>query len=182
MKLVYRSEIVRSLAAEHIILLYHHECDRDDAVIRYINEGLKRNQLCMFATVNIDEKIIAKMMTEIIDYEENVKKGNLLMKALKPFNSAPVRFNLSQFEDIKRQLDDMRIGRNDKRIRFVGDFLGFLFETKKFDECKFLEEWWQVKPFEGSYVCLYHDSILNEYPFSEHKDRIFHSHDKVILA
>ncbi len=182
MALAYRSPLLNSHSAEHIMLIYRRDYERDNAVIGFINDGLKRNQICVYAVVSMDEKTIVRMSTEITSYTTNIEQGNLLMMTLRPFYNATGFLNPTQFEDIRVQLEENMARNRSKQILFIGDLDGFLFKNKKFGECKFLEEWWQKKPFEGSYICTYHDSILNEYPYTEYKDGIFRSHDKVMLC
>ena len=173
------SSLVNPDSDEHIILLYDDNYNRDDAVIRYINEGLKRNQLCILA-LNRDEKTIAKMSSEIVNYDENINKENLLIEDSKPLYFSALGGDMKPFDDLKEQLIVRVKDRLDKRIRIVGDVVSFLFKNKHFDECIALEEWWQKKPFEGSYVCPYPKSIFAEYSFNDHKDRLFNTHDKLI--
>jgi len=169
-------------SGEHVILLYDDYYNRDDAVINYINEGLKRNQLCVYGVVNSNKKAIAKMSSKIVNYQENVKKENLLVLDLKKFYFSALGEDLTPFDDIKQQLVDKVKDRSNKHVRIVGDCGSFLFKNKHFDECMALEQWWQKKPFEGSYVCPYPKSTFNEYTFSDHKDRLFNIHDTVIMC
>lgn len=167
---------------EHILLLYDDDYKRNEAVAMYINEGLKRNQLCVNCSINIDGKTNADMSSKIIDYAENIKKENLLSVDLKPFYNSVLNNDLTPFEDIKKQLVNRVKDREDKHIRLVGDLANLLFNATHFDKCINLEEWWQRKPFEGSCVCPYSTLMLNKYPFNSQKDRVFHTHDKVILC
>ncbi|MFQ5572984.1 MAG: hypothetical protein ACE5EJ_01900, partial [Nitrosopumilaceae archaeon] len=63
----------------HVIVTYTDPNRLDDLVCNFINEGLKREQLCIYGTVNFGPKIFEKMSPKIIDFEDNVKNENLLM-------------------------------------------------------------------------------------------------------
>jgi len=167
---------------EHILLLYDDDYKRNEAVSMYINEGLKRNQLCVNASINIDGKTNADLSSKITDYAENIKKENLLSVDLKPFYNSVLNNDLTPFEDFKKQLANKVKDRKDRHIRLVGDLASLLFNATHFDKCINLEEWWQKKLFEGSCVCPYSTLMLNKHPFNTQKDRVFHTHDKVILC
>jgi hypothetical protein len=88
---------------------------------------------------------------------------------------------MKPFEDAKKLFAERAKGRADKHVRFVGDGTGFLFRNKHFDECATLEEWWQDKPFEGSYVCPFEKKFFNAFPHDVHSERaIVVTHDVVI--
>ena len=61
--------------AQHILLLYEDENDLLISVKTYLNEGLKRAELCIHVTVNlIDASYIENFSSQIEDYQENTKK------------------------------------------------------------------------------------------------------------
>ena len=55
--------------------------------------------------------------------------------------------------------------RMDKHIRLVCDCNEFLFKNKHFEECINLEKWWHQKPFEGSFLCPYSKSLIDQFPY-----------------
>ena len=154
------------------------------AIAIYINEGLRRGQFCVYATVYYrDEDHIENFSTLIDNYKENVEKGNLLIVDLAPFYIASLVGDMKPFEDAKKLFAENVKERAEKHIRFVGDGTGFLFKNRHFDECAMLEEWWQDKPFEGSYVCLFSKQSFNSYPYGMYSNRaIIGTHDIVIDA
>ena len=176
------STLMNPSSKEHILLLYDDDNKRNEAVATYFNEGLKRNQLCVNASINLDGKTNADLSSQIIDYAENIKKENLLNVDIKAFYNSVLNNDLTPLEDIKKQLVDKVKDRKDKHIRLVGGLASLLFNATRFDNCINLEEWWNKKPFEGSYVCPYPTLMLNKHPFYSHKDRLLHTHDKVILC
>jgi DNA-binding HxlR family transcriptional regulator len=169
---------------EHIILLYDNEYERDTLVAHYINEGLKREQLCIYASVvNLDEGTLNNTLrSKIVDFDKNMKEGNLVLVDLLRSHYVAVALagDLEPFRVLMRELTDKAKNRRNKHVRLVGDFVGYLFENKHFDACLELEKWWNQKPFEGSYVCPYPNSLCDKLPYDYHKYRVFGNHDIVV--
>ena len=70
---------------KHIVLVYDDPDVLDASIADYINEGLKRGQFCVYATIHVrDDGYADKFHSLITDYDENVKKGNLLIADLAP--------------------------------------------------------------------------------------------------
>ena len=64
----------------HIILIHESLLDLDTAIATYINEGLKRGQLCIHASVSLaNDGYLDNFSTRITNYEENLEKGNLIL-------------------------------------------------------------------------------------------------------
>jgi hypothetical protein len=157
----------------HIALLYDNKEDLDLAISRYLNEGLRRQQFCVYATVHFRDKgHIEKFSTLIDNYKENVEKGNLLVVDLATFYISALLGDMKPFEEAKKLFAENVKDREDKHVRFVGDGTGFLFRNKHFDECAMVEQWWQEKPFAGSYVCPYPKQFLDTYPHHIHSNSV----------
>ncbi len=145
--------IINPLSNERIILLYENLLDLDTAIANHINEGLKRGQICILASVHIiDKGYIENISSRITDFEQNVKEGNLLFINLIEHYIDVMKGNLEPFDRLKEELiykAKMDQGRKkDKRHTcLVADCATFLLENKHFDECIQLEEWWHQKPF-----------------------------------
>ena len=171
-------------ARQHVALLYENTQELNEAIAVYINEGLRRGQLCVYATVHYrDEGHIEHFLTLIEDGKENVEKGNLLIIDLALLYIASIVGDLTPFDDAKRLFVENVRNRADRHIRFVGDGTGFLFKNKHFDECAMVEEWWQNKPFEGSYFCPFQKQYFNAYPDSlPLKRAVISTHDVVVNA
>jgi len=169
---------------QHIALLYENKADLDRAIAVYLNEGLRRGQVCVYATVHYRDEGHIDNFSKLIDsYEDNVEKDNLLVVDLAPFYVGAMVGDLKLFNDAKEMFADSVKKREDKHIRFVGDGTGFLFKNKHFDECVIVEDWWQDKPFEGSYVCPYPKQFLSTFPHDSHLNRaIAATHDTVVDA
>jgi hypothetical protein len=171
-------------ANEHVALLYENKEDLDFAVSRYLNEGLRRQQFCVYATVHFRDKgYVDSFSLSIENYKENVEKGNLLIVDLASFYISALLHDMKPFEETKKLFADRVKGRRDKHIRFVGDGTGFLFRNKHFDECAMVEQWWEEKPFEGSYVCPFPKQFFDAFPHDMHSKRVVvATHDSIVDA
>lgn len=167
---------------EHIVLLYDNEYERDKLVAEYINEGLKRGQLCAYASVmNPDIRTLNNTLkSRIVDFDNNIREGNLLLVKLSTHYVGALTGNLEPFDTMERELTERAKIRQDKHVRIVADCAGFLYENKHFDECVELEQWWHQKPFEGSYLCPFQNSLCDKFPYNYHKYRVFGNHDIII--
>ena len=167
---------------EHILLLYNSEDERDKLAAKYINEGLIRGQLCVYASVmNPDTRSLNDTLkARITDFENNIKEGNLLLVKLSTHYVGALAGDLEPFNAMERELTDRAKIRKDKHVRIVADCAGFLYENKHFDECVELEQWWHQKSFEGSYLCPFQNSLCDKFPYNYHKYRVFGNHDIII--
>jgi hypothetical protein len=167
---------------EHAALLYDREVDLNTAVSKYINEGLNRGQLCVYATVRYrDQGHLEKFSSMITNYESNIENENLLVIDLAPLYISALVGDLKPFEKAMAQFTEKAAHRNDRHIRFVGDGSGFLFSNRHFDQCRLVEEWWQSKPFDGSYLCPFSRQVFNAFPQSMHAGRsVVDTHDVIV--
>jgi hypothetical protein len=169
---------------QHIALVYETSDQRDAASVRYINEGLKRGQLCVYASIHLrDSGHAARISKMIVDYDKNVREGNLVVVDLSSYYISALSDELQPFEEIRKDLAHRVDGRaGDKHVRLVGDVVDLLFRNRHFDECTRLEAWWHQKSFPGSYLCPYPKDLLNRFPYDVHKFRVFARHDVVADA
>ncbi len=169
---------------EHAALLYANKEELDMAISQYLNEGLSRGQLCVYATIRYrDEGHLENFSSMIKNYKENVDNKNLLVVDLAPLYISALIGDMKPFKDAGALFSEMAKGRPDEHVRFVGDGTGFLFKNKHFDECALVEEWWQSKPFEGSYVCPYPKQFFGVFPHDMHAKRaVIDKHDIVVNA
>jgi CRISPR/Cas system-associated endoribonuclease Cas2 len=167
---------------EHILLLYDNEDERDKLTAKYINEGLKHGQLCVYSSVmNPDTRTLNDTLkSRIVDFDNNIKEGNLLLVNLSTHYVGALANDLEPFNTLERELTDRAKIRQDKHVRIVADCADFLYENKHFDECVELEQWWHQKPFEGSYLCPFRNSLCDKFPYNYHKYRVFGNHDIII--
>ena len=169
---------------QHYVLLYNNTKSRDDYLIDYINQGLNKNELCIYASVGLRDKDFLKFVKRIVDYEKNISENNLILVDLASFYIAALTNDFRVFKEIKKDISEKIKNRENKKIRFSGDGAGFLYDNKHFAQCKSIESWWQhQRPFEGICLCPYQKSNLEKYPFNLHKDNVFgKQHDHVIYA
>lgn len=175
------------------MILYDNNYERDLASVKYVNQGLEEKQLCIYASVNAydDASHLAKISSQIIDYEENINKGNLLIVDLKPFYNSALIGDLTPFENFYIQLLlQLKKNRDGKcGVLIVADCADNLFRNKHFDQCDLVEKWWQdvyVKWLqqrqdrEQNYIiniiCPHSGSLLSKHPFDQHKHQLSHNH------
>ncbi len=168
----------------HLILLYDEQDDLDKAISAYINEGLKRGQICIHASVSLaNEGYLENFSSQITNYQENLKNGNLIVVDLVPYYVNAMVGNLESFNKLKEEMIfnvHKDKNRKDKHVRLTADCATLLLKNKHFEECINLENWWHQKPFDGSFVCPYPKSLLNHYPFNAFLSRIIHNHDVIV--
>jgi CheY-like chemotaxis protein len=172
---------------EHIVILYsdkdddHHQSNYNNVISEYINAGLSKNQLCIYTYVEKDlETAMVELSKRIINYEENVRCGNLLLVDFKPFCSSAMENNLKPFEELMQIVKEKMRDRTDKHVRIVGRAAGWLYENRHFDQCLALERWWHTKPFNGSLVCPYKMLLSDDKQFFEHQDSLLVRHDTIL--
>ena len=177
-------ELAYPLQNAHIMLLYNNQQDLNDAYITYINEGLAQGQLCVFASVLLQNNDFLKdISSRIINFEENVQNENLMLVDMAKYYIQAMMDNLQEFDNLKNKLmDKVRNDkkRNDKHVRLIDDCSEFLFKNKHFEECINLENWIHQKRFEGSVLCPYSKSLFDQFPYYYYLFRVFHSNDIVI--
>ncbi len=66
---------------QHALLLYSD--DENKTSKKYVNEALRRGQLTIYAPVN--NKSNSEIESEIINYEDNINRGNLLTLDIRSF-------------------------------------------------------------------------------------------------
>jgi hypothetical protein len=91
---------------------------------------------------------ISEIKSEIINYEENVNRGNLLTFDTKAFYKSALAGNMQPFEALKILLEEAieeRIAsdKNDEVV-LVSGIAGKLATNQKFDESINAEKWWQT--------------------------------------
>jgi len=116
-----------------------------------------------------------------MNYKENIHNGNMLVIDLAPLYISAMVGDIKPFDDARRLFMEKSRDRADRHVRFLGDGTGFLFMNKHFDECAMVEEWWQDRPFVGSYVCPFSKQSFVTFPHNIHAKRtIVSTHDSVI--
>lgn len=167
-----------------MVLLYDDEHQRDEVILRFINEGLKAGQLCIYGTIFVRHtEYFRSLCSRIWDYEENVKNGNLLVVDFAPFYIAAMSNDLAPFQQVQRQLEVMFRDKKNLSVRFIGDATGFLFKNRHFDESALVESWWQENRIkEVTTLCVFERSLFDKYPFSSQKHKILENHDVTLVS
>ncbi|GEM_PF-239930 len=171
---------------EHFVILYSEDKESsssnyNEVISEYINNGLAKNQLCIYTYIEENiESAMADLSRKITNYEENVRKGNLILVDFKPFCEAAKANNLKPFQDLMQFVSEKNRNREDQHVRIVGRAAGWLYENKYFEQCLALERWWHTKPFTGSLVCPYKMSLFEHKQFFEHQDSLFVRHDTIL--
>ena len=166
----------------HVIISYHDQSRLAAMLATFFNEGLKLNQLCIFASVDLDNGILDEVSAIIKNYDEHIQNGNLLVVDLKPFRASVMNHDLSQFDDMKKSVLEQKSKRKDKHVRMFGDLASFLFEERNFEESLMLEKWCQSNPLGGTIVCPYKNEILSDPSYAKQKELILHDHDNLVLC
>lgn len=161
---------------------YDDELQRDDETIRFINEGLAGGQLCIYGSIHVTDKEYFKTLSSrITNYEENVRKGNLMVVDFLPFYIAALKHDLTPYKDVQKTLEERLGNKKDAKVRYVGDATGYLFKNGKFDECIMIESWWQnTRMPVVTTLCLFQKSLIDASPFDQHRNRIVHTHDVLL--
>jgi hypothetical protein len=175
------------LPFKHAMLLYSN--DEDNSAVKYANEGLKRGYLTVYAPINnYGTSHLSKIVSEIINYKDNVNRGNLLTLDIRSFYNFMLAGNLQPFEELKIMLEDaikerVTSEKNDEVI-FVSGIAGTLATNQKFDESINAEKWWQKthsewlqKGLKVSMICLHPRPILDKNQFMHYKQAISSLHD-----
>ena len=158
-----------------------------NSLLRYLEEGLQQNQLCVYLSMNNLKKDHQKIiLSQIPNLKKFQKENFMIIGNSDDYYINAACDNLKPFEDLKKIIFEKAILDNKKDIRIVSDIQNFLFKNKHFDQCVALEEWWDqtiedLNKRHGlniSLLCLY-DSNNYDYSFTYHRDRINDNHSIV---
>jgi hypothetical protein len=181
-----------SFRGKHVMLLYENNSERDNVTIDYINQGLKENQLCVYASVNAYGRWnLSNVSSKIKDYKENINKRNLLIINLRPFYNSALTGDLTPFEELKTQIKQELERRDNKSVIIVADCADNLFQNQYFNQSELVESWWHrvyndwiQHENQGqnhiTIICPHLDLLLYKHPFNQHKYRIFDNHSVTI--
>jgi uncharacterized protein YicC (UPF0701 family) len=85
---------------------------KEDAVTKYVNEALSRGYLTVYLPINgannnNNTSHLSKIaLSESIDYEENVNRGNLLTIDMRTFYNFALAGDLQPFEELKVLIEE----------------------------------------------------------------------------
>jgi hypothetical protein len=102
------SSLLNPSRHEHVMLLYQNDNERNEIAINYINEGLRRDQLAIYASADAhDPSHTLKLSSKITDYRDNIKNGNLFIVKLKTFYEQALTGDLELFRDFKLLVEEI---------------------------------------------------------------------------
>ncbi len=169
---------------QHALLLYPD--DEDKASKKYVNEALSRGQLTIYAPVNNNDN--SKIESDIINYEDNVNRGNLLTLDVRSFYNFLSAGNFEPFEELKILLEEAleeRIASNKKsdEVTFVSGIAGTLAKNQEFEQCINAEQWWQKthsewlqKGLKVTMVCSHPRTIFDKDQFTHYRREVSSVH------
>lgn len=172
---------------QHAMLLYSN--DEDKASTKYVNEGLSRGHLTVYVPINTDNNAshISKTASEIVNYEDDVNRGNLLTLDIRSFYNFALAGGMQPFEELKIMLEEAikeRIvsDKNDEVIVVTGIAAG-LARNQKLDESINIERWWQKthsewlqKGLKVTIICPHPSAMLDKSQFVHYKQTISSLH------
>jgi hypothetical protein len=188
------SSLVNPSCREHVMLLYDNDYERNEVAVNYINEALKNSQLVVYASVDADDaSYMTKVSSKIMNYKENMEHGDLLVLSLKPFYKRALTGDLEAFKDFKELLEEIvqerTLAGRKNEVLIVADCADNLSRNEKFDECVYVEIWWQSTHLEWqknglniTVICPHPRSILEKNPFVQQKQRISRQHSLTVTA
>ena len=148
---MYDRDLFEVSDGNHVMLIYENDNDCLEAAVHFINEALKSDQLCIYASVhtfdNHSKLSASSLSPQITDIELNTKKGNIQFIDFKSFYESALESDLSPFILFKQKLentlkDRISNGKGDK-IMVYADAACSLTEHEEFDESRQLETWWK---------------------------------------
>ncbi len=155
---------------------------------KYVNEALRRGQLTIYVPVNNNSEI----ESEIINYEDNVNRGNLLTLDIRSFYNFLLAGNTEPFEELKILLEEAineRIASDKKNdeVTLVSGIAGTLAKNQEFDQCVNAEQWWQKthsewlqKGLKVTMVCSHPHTIFEKGQYIHYKQTVSSLHHDVV--
>lgn len=190
---------------QHAMLLNPSDDYRDDAATKYINEALSKGYLTIYLPINGNDNNnnnpshLSKIpLSESINYEENVNRGNLLTFDTRTFYNFALAGDLQPFEELKVLIEEAieeRIAskkRNDEDeeeeiVLVVAEVAAELIRNKKFEESLKVEEWWQKthsewlqKGLKVTIICPHSNAMLDNGEFMHYKQAISSLHEIIL--
>lgn len=179
-KVYSRHVLRRQKPSSHLLLLYENERKRDDMVTEFIQDGLRRGHLCVYASVNLNTEFVLTLRSRILNFDDHISDGNLILTDLRSFQDPLLKNDLSLFEEFQAYLINKVKFNKEKFIRITGDLMDYLMEHAHYESGMLLESWWEKSQFYGTNLCTCCNTLLNTTETEEIKQRIFDSHDIVI--
>jgi hypothetical protein len=156
---------------------------------------LRRGQLTVYVPVNTDNKAshMYKMASQIVNYEDDVNRGNLLTLDTRSFYNFALAGDLQPLEELKIMIEEAieeRIAseKNDEVIVVVGIAAG-LARNQKFDESINTERWWQKthsewlqKGLKITIICPHSSAMLDKSQSVYYAQALSSLHDILLIS
>lgn len=168
-------------ALKHYSVLYTKEFEKDEYVVQFLNDGLQLNELCIYGSIRLcDSGYVQRISSKIINYEDNLVKGNLIFVDLSRHYVGVLTDDLTHFKKLIADVSTHLIS-SGKKVRFIGDCAGFLFQNRHFEQCFALEKWLHERSINGTIACPYNGSLLKEYPYNDQIEKLNDTHSSEII-
>jgi CheY-like chemotaxis protein len=167
---------------EHVMILYNNDDDRNNAAVNLINEGLKNEFHCIYASVfaydSESKSNVSNLSSKIINYKENIEKDELRIVDFKPYYESARNVDFGPFKKLKAGVEQTMNQRKSEgkkdAILIFADAACFLSQYRHLDECEILEWWWNETTTEWkqnnqniTVVCPHPGQILKNHLLSE---------------
>lgn len=181
-------ELLAPSYREHVMLLCKDRKDCDFAASEAITEALRDGLLCIYASVhNGDSTHLAQMSSNIPNFREHMKCGDLVIIDFKPFADCALKSNLTPFIGLIRHIEGLIVERVHKgksnKVMIFAEAAGELAANHHFQRSFDLEKWWHdvhaqwmTKKLHISLICPHFGPILNAPAALIAKDHISRVH------
>ncbi len=103
------SSLVERSHRNHVMLLYKDENSRADATAQCINEGLEKDMLCVYASVDAFDRWtsshVSNLSNIILNYEDNIREGNLQIVNFRSHYESALKGGILPFNELKSRLE-----------------------------------------------------------------------------
>ena len=176
--------------------------DEENAVTKYVSEALRKGYLTVYIPLtgnnNNSSHLFEIALSESMDYEENMNRGNLLTFDTRTFYNFALAGDLQPFEELKvlieeaieekRILSKKKVANEEEEIVVVvAGVAAELNRNEKFDECIKVEEWWQKtnsewlhKGLKVAIICPHLIPKLDKDEFTHYREAIASLHEIVV--
>ena len=180
------------LEQQHALIL-HYPDNNSKTATNYVNEALKKEQMTVYVPVSSDinfnnnksSSYISEIESEIVNYEEDVNRGNLLTLDIRAFYNSALIGDQQPSEELKILLEEaikerIASGKNDE-VTFVSGIAGTLAANQKFEESINAEKWWHEthsewlqKGLKVTIICSHPSTIFDKKSEQQEAEEVMH--------
>jgi hypothetical protein len=177
--------------------------DEENAVTKYVSEALRKGYLTVYIPLtgnnnNNSSHLFEIALSESMDYEENMNRGNLLTFDTRTFYNFALAGDLQPFEELKVLIEEAieekknilskrKVANEEVIVVVVAGVAAELNRNEKFDECIKVEEWWQKthsewlhKGLKVAVICPHIRPKLDKDEFTHYREAIASLHEIVV--